>query len=84
MIRLQDTLKLMHLTSAKTAMGDSRFGEWCKMTDTYVALKGGGKWYKYYFTNFGGAENPDFDTICKCFYRDSGCYPTAPKSFMGV
>lgn len=54
------------------------------MTDTSVAIKGGGKWYKYYFTNFGGAENPDFDTICKCFYRDSGCYPTASKPFMAV
>ena len=83
MIRLQDTLKLMHKTSAKSAVGDSRFGEWCKMTDSYVALRANRKWYRYYFANYGGAETPNFDSIVAMFYRDSGCSPceSAPLSF---
>lgn len=76
---LASTLKLTHMVGAKSIVGDNRYGEWCKMTDSYVALKDftRGKWYRYYFNNHRSANGePDFESIVKMFYRESGCQPT--------
>lgn len=75
---LADTLKIMHLTGSKNITGDQQYGEWCRMTDSYVALKdyGRGKWYRYYFNNYRkNTGEIDFESITKMFYRESGCRP---------
>lgn len=75
---LAGTLKLTHMLGAKNITGDIRYGEWCKMTNSYVALKdfSRGKWYRYYFNNYQRTDGePDFESIAKMFYKESGCKP---------
>lgn len=74
---LEDSLAIMYASGAKTITGDERYGEWCKMTNSYVALKGNGKWFRYYFNNYRDSEGePDFVRIAHMFYSDSGCRAT--------
>ena len=74
---LEDTLEIMYAAGANNITGDARYGEWCKMTNSYVALKGNGKWFRYYFNNYRSNDGkPDFVKIANMFYRESGCRAT--------
>lgn len=46
-------LTLMNMSKDKMIVGDSRWGCWCKGTDSWCSLKDDrGKWYRYYYNQY--------------------------------
>ena len=71
-------LTIMNMSKNKMIVGDSRWGCWCKGTDSWCSIKDDrGKWHRYYYNQYRDKDgNPDFKRISEMFYRDSGCIPT--------
>ena len=76
-MELSVCLMIMNMSKDKMICGDSRWGCWCKGTDTWCSIKDDrGKWYRYYYNQYRDKDgNPDFKRISEMFYRDSGCIP---------